>query len=204
MATISRYSAVAQVGKLEFGGFIAWLAWLVLHLYYLVGHRNRIAAMFAWWISFLGRTRGQMAITSQMIYARVVINWMTQAQAAEGALAAAEQRRGGRTARRLAQGLIDVGDQIVGAFQPDRDADHAVAEPDRGAALRAHRPVSRRRRMGDKRFGVAEVVGDVDQPQLVEHFEGPLLRGALRAVELEGDNRSAAGHLTLGQVVLRV
>jgi NADH dehydrogenase len=89
MATISRYSAVAQVGKIEFGGFIAWLAWLVLHLYYLVGHRNRIAAMFSWMISFLGRTRGQMAITSQMIYARVVTNWM-EAQT-QGALAAAER-----------------------------------------------------------------------------------------------------------------
>jgi NADH:ubiquinone reductase (H+-translocating) len=89
MATISRYSAVAQVGKLEFSGFIAWLAWLVLHLYYLVGHRNRIAALFAWGMSFLGRTRGQMAITSQMIYARLAMSQL-QAQA-QGELAAAEQ-----------------------------------------------------------------------------------------------------------------
>ena len=89
MATISRYSAVAQVGKLEFSGFIAWLAWLVLHLYYLVGHRNRIAALFAWGTSFLGRSRGQMAITSQMIYARLAMSQL-QAQA-QGELAAAEQ-----------------------------------------------------------------------------------------------------------------
>ncbi|HET9890758.1 MAG TPA: FAD-dependent oxidoreductase, partial [Mycobacterium sp.] len=89
MALISRYSAVAKVGKLEFGGFIAWLAWLGLHLYYLVGHRNRIAAMFSWGISFLGRTRGQMAITSQMMYARPVVDWVEQ-QAQEGTLAAAE------------------------------------------------------------------------------------------------------------------
>ncbi len=89
MATISRFSAVAQVGKLEFAGFFAWLAWLVLHLYYLVGHRNRIAALFAWGMSFLGRTRGQMAITSQMIYARVVTSLM-EAQT-QGALAAAER-----------------------------------------------------------------------------------------------------------------
>jgi NADH dehydrogenase len=89
MATISRYSAVAKVGKLEFGGFIAWLAWLVLHLYYLVGHRNRIAAMFAWGVSFLGRGRGQMAITSQMIYARLAMSHL-QAQTRE-ALAATEQ-----------------------------------------------------------------------------------------------------------------
>lgn len=90
MALISRYSAVAKVGKLEFGGFIAWLAWLLLHLYYLIGHRNRIAAMFAWGISFLGRTRGQMAITSQMMYARPVVDWVEQ-QAQEGSLAAAER-----------------------------------------------------------------------------------------------------------------
>jgi NADH dehydrogenase len=90
MALISRYSAVAKVGKLEFGGFIAWLAWLLLHLYYLIGHRNRIAAMFAWGISFLGRTRGQMAITSQMMYARPVVDWVEQ-QAQEGTLAAAER-----------------------------------------------------------------------------------------------------------------
>ncbi|WP_220020115.1 NAD(P)/FAD-dependent oxidoreductase [Mycobacterium tuberculosis] len=89
MATISRHSAVAQVGKVEFAGFFAWLAWLVLHLYYLVGYRNRIAALFAWGISFLGRTRGQMAITSQMIYARPVMTLMEQQ--AQGALAAAEQ-----------------------------------------------------------------------------------------------------------------
>lgn len=90
MALISRYSAVAKIGKLEFGGFIAWLAWLLLHLLYLVGFRNRIAAMFSWGISFLGRTRGQMAITSQMMYARPVVDWVER-QAQEGTLAAVER-----------------------------------------------------------------------------------------------------------------
>jgi NADH:ubiquinone reductase (H+-translocating) len=90
MATISRNNAVAQVGKLEFSGYLAWLAWLVLHLYYLVGHRNRIAALFSWGTSFVGRSRGQMAITSQMIYARSVINLMAQTHS-QGALAAAEE-----------------------------------------------------------------------------------------------------------------
>ena len=52
--------------------------------------------MFSWLISFLGRTRGQMAITSQMIYARVVTKWMEESQGlapgeSQGALAAAEQ-----------------------------------------------------------------------------------------------------------------
>jgi NADH:ubiquinone reductase (H+-translocating) len=88
MATISRFSAVAQVGKLEFGGFIAWLAWLGLHLLYLVGFKNRFTTVIAWFITFLGDGRSQMAITTQMIYARVVTqNWME----AQEALTQAEQ-----------------------------------------------------------------------------------------------------------------
>lgn len=97
MATISRFSAVAQVGKLEFGGFIAWLAWLGLHLLYLVGFKNRFTTVIAWFITFLGDGRGQMAITSQMMYARVVTNWMeaqTQEAMAQAEKQAAEQRAG--------------------------------------------------------------------------------------------------------------
>jgi NADH dehydrogenase len=89
MATVSRFSAVAQVGKLEFGGFIAWLAWLVLHLFYLVGFKNRFTTLVHWAVTFLGRGRGQMTITSQMIYARLAMSQL-QAQT-QGALAAAEQ-----------------------------------------------------------------------------------------------------------------
>jgi NADH:ubiquinone reductase (H+-translocating) len=70
MATVSRFSAVCQVGKLEFGGFIAWLAWLGLHLYYLVGSRNRLVAVISWFVTFLGRHRGQMAITERWVFAR--------------------------------------------------------------------------------------------------------------------------------------
>jgi NADH dehydrogenase len=73
MATISRFDAVAQVGKFEFGGFIAWLAWLVLHLYYLVGYRNRLVTVIAWFVTFIGRGRGQMVITEQMVYARLAM-----------------------------------------------------------------------------------------------------------------------------------
>ena len=70
MATVSKYNAVAQVGKLEFGGFIAWLAWLGLHLIYLVGFRTKIATMLSWCVTFLGRDRGQLTITEQQAYAR--------------------------------------------------------------------------------------------------------------------------------------
>ena len=89
MSTISRFSAVAQIGKLEFSGFIAWLAWLLLHLYYLVGFKNQFTTVVHWFVTFLGRGRGQMAITSQMIYARLAMSQL-QAQA-RGPLAAAEQ-----------------------------------------------------------------------------------------------------------------
>jgi NADH:ubiquinone reductase (H+-translocating) len=70
MATISRFNAVCQVGKLEFGGFMAWLAWLGLHLYYLVGGRNRLVAVISWFITFMGNGRGQMAITERWVFAR--------------------------------------------------------------------------------------------------------------------------------------
>jgi NADH dehydrogenase len=80
MATISRFNAVAQVGKLEFAGFFAC-------------HKNRFTAVLAWAITFLGRGRGQMAITNQMMYARVVTNWM-EAQTQEASAAAEKQAAG--------------------------------------------------------------------------------------------------------------
>jgi NADH:ubiquinone reductase (H+-translocating) len=70
MSTISRFSAVCQIGKLEFSGFFAWLAWLGLHLYYLVGGRNRLMAVISWFVTFLGRGRGQLAITERWVFAR--------------------------------------------------------------------------------------------------------------------------------------
>jgi NADH dehydrogenase len=73
MSTISRFSAVCQIGKLEFGGFLAWLAWLGLHLYYLVGGRNRLMAVISWFVTFLGRGRGQLAITERWVFARRAI-----------------------------------------------------------------------------------------------------------------------------------
>ncbi|CAM3064302.1 NAD(P)/FAD-dependent oxidoreductase [Skermania piniformis] len=82
MATVSRFSAVAQVGKFEFGGFIAWLAWLVLHLYYLVGQKNRLTTVMAWTLSFLGKGRGQMTITERWIYARQAMQQLESYEAA--------------------------------------------------------------------------------------------------------------------------
>ena len=73
MATVSRFSAVAKIGPLEFGGFIAWLAWLVLHLVYLVGFKTRIATLLSWTVTFLSTARGNLTITEQQAYARTRI-----------------------------------------------------------------------------------------------------------------------------------
>jgi NADH:ubiquinone reductase (H+-translocating) len=73
MATVSRFNAVAKVGKLEFSGFFAWLMWLALHLYYLVGYRSRITTVISWFVTFLGRGRAQMASTEQQVFARLAI-----------------------------------------------------------------------------------------------------------------------------------
>ena len=47
MATIGRNRAVADLNGLHFSGFPAWLAWLFIHILYLVGFRNRIAVLFS-------------------------------------------------------------------------------------------------------------------------------------------------------------
>jgi NADH:ubiquinone reductase (H+-translocating) len=89
MATVSRFSAVAQIGPLEFGGFIAWLAWLVLHLVYLVGFRRKITTLLSWTVTFLGRARGNLYITEQQAYARTRIEELEEiAAGVEGEKAA--------------------------------------------------------------------------------------------------------------------
>jgi NADH dehydrogenase len=57
MATIGRNAAVAKTGHLQLKGFIAWLAWGLVHLTYLVGQRNRIIVLSSWAYSYLRRDR---------------------------------------------------------------------------------------------------------------------------------------------------
>ncbi|WP_193048116.1 NAD(P)/FAD-dependent oxidoreductase [Mycolicibacterium baixiangningiae] len=82
MATVSRFSAVAKVGRLEFGGFIAWLAWLALHLVYLVGFKTKIVTLISWTVTFLSTKRGQLTITEQQAYARTRIEELEEIAAA--------------------------------------------------------------------------------------------------------------------------
>src|SRR3954470_1702143 len=73
MATISRFSAVADIGRFKFEGFIAWVLWLVVHLMYIVGFKSRVTTVFHWLISFLGRGRSQRVATQQQVYGRLAL-----------------------------------------------------------------------------------------------------------------------------------
>ncbi len=48
MATIGRNAAVCAVGNLELTGFLGWVGWLVVHIYYLIGFRNRLVVLWTW------------------------------------------------------------------------------------------------------------------------------------------------------------
>ena len=62
MATIGRSRAVAKIGKFEFSGFLAWQAWLFIHLVFLVGFRNKLSVLLSWAYSYLTFKRGARVI----------------------------------------------------------------------------------------------------------------------------------------------
>lgn len=63
MATIGRSAAVAQIKSFEFTGFLAWVAWLVVHLLFLVGFRNKVSVFMQWAYSYFTYKRGARIIT---------------------------------------------------------------------------------------------------------------------------------------------
>lgn len=66
MATIGRSRAVADFGRLRVSGFAAWLLWCVAHIWFLTGHRNRIAVGMTWLWSYLTYQRGARLITGDV------------------------------------------------------------------------------------------------------------------------------------------
>jgi NADH dehydrogenase len=90
MATISRFRAVANVGSLRFGGFIAWVLWLIVHVMYLVGFKNRLTTVLHWAVSFIGRGRSQRTTTYEQV------NGRRRLQRAERAAEDSEQRAAAR------------------------------------------------------------------------------------------------------------
>jgi len=63
LATIGRAAAVAQFGKIHISGFVAWLAWLFIHIFFLIGFRNRLIVLIQWAWSYLTYERGARLIT---------------------------------------------------------------------------------------------------------------------------------------------
>jgi NADH:quinone reductase (non-electrogenic) len=63
LATIGRAAAVAQFGKIHISGFLAWLSWLFIHIFFLIGFRNRIIVLIQWAWSYFTYERGARLIT---------------------------------------------------------------------------------------------------------------------------------------------
>lgn len=70
MATISRFNAVVKMGKMEVTGFIGWILWLVVHVSFLVGFRNRLVSVINWVLNALTPKRWNLAVTRQQLHAR--------------------------------------------------------------------------------------------------------------------------------------
>ena len=65
MATIGRAAAVADIGRLHFSGFLAWLAWLFVHLIFLIGFENRLLVLTQWAWNYITRNRAAQLITGE-------------------------------------------------------------------------------------------------------------------------------------------
>jgi len=63
MATIGRAAAVAVVGRFKLSGLVAWLAWLLVHIMFLIGFRNRFLVQFEWAWAYVTWHRGARLIT---------------------------------------------------------------------------------------------------------------------------------------------
>jgi NADH dehydrogenase len=62
MATVGRNKAVVDLGKLKFGGFIAWFVWMFVHLWFLIGFRNRVVTFINWTYSYINFDRAARLI----------------------------------------------------------------------------------------------------------------------------------------------
>ncbi|MGZ5432630.1 MAG: NAD(P)/FAD-dependent oxidoreductase [Thermoanaerobaculia bacterium] len=66
LATIGRAAAVADFGRFRFGGFFAWMAWLLIHIFFLIGFRNRFLVITQWAWAYLTYQRGARLITGKI------------------------------------------------------------------------------------------------------------------------------------------
>ena len=66
LATIGRGAAVARIGPIKASGFLAWLLWLFVHIFFLIGFRNRLIVMIHWAWSYATFDRGARLITEPL------------------------------------------------------------------------------------------------------------------------------------------
>lgn len=64
LATIGRNNAVLEIGRLKLGGFLAWMIWLFVHIYYLIGFKNKFVVLFQWASSYLTYQKGARLIVN--------------------------------------------------------------------------------------------------------------------------------------------
>jgi len=66
LATIGRAAGVADFGRVRLSGIVAWLAWLFVHIFFLIGFRNRFLVLFEWAWTYATYERGARLITGEM------------------------------------------------------------------------------------------------------------------------------------------
>jgi NADH dehydrogenase len=82
LATIGRAAAVAQFGKVHISGLLAWLSWLFIHIFFLIGFRNRIIVMIEWAWSYFTYDRAARLITGES--RKIAVSAMEYAESAAG------------------------------------------------------------------------------------------------------------------------
>jgi len=65
LAVIGRGQAVADIWRLHFGGFLAWVTWIFVHIFFLIGFRNRVLVLLQWAWSYITYSRGARLITGE-------------------------------------------------------------------------------------------------------------------------------------------
>lgn len=83
MATIGRSRAITQTRRLSLSGFPAWIVWLAVHLWYLIGFRNRLVVLISWAWSYIAYQRGSRLITGDRLIAGVPDEDIEAAQSEE-------------------------------------------------------------------------------------------------------------------------
>jgi NADH dehydrogenase len=66
LATIGRRAAIVSIGRFQLRGFLGWLFWSVVHIYFLIGTRHRVMVAFEWLWDYLTFQRGARLITDYM------------------------------------------------------------------------------------------------------------------------------------------